>query len=126
MSITVNVLRIASTLAASLVIVNMLETSSEFDLIALAFLAWNFTPCILAFAVLARSKVGAMGVGFAIGLIATTLFYHFSWMYDIGETATGSSTSGLIFIFIPIYAIGIGIVLALIGFVTSKFNYTGM
>jgi hypothetical protein len=36
------------------------------------------------------------------------MFAHAAWAFDWGRTATGSSTSGLIFIFLPIYAVVLG------------------
>jgi hypothetical protein len=33
---------------------------------------------------------------------------HAAWLFDWGGTATGSSTSGLIFLFLPLYALVMG------------------
>ena len=41
------------------------------------------------------------GVGFAAGCLAGVMFVHLAWFFDWWGTKTGSSTSGLIFIFIP-------------------------
>ena len=35
---------------------------------------------------------------------------HVAWNYDLGDFATGSSTSGLIFIFLPIHAAIAGVI----------------
>jgi len=43
-----------------------------------------------------------------VGACGLTLAIHLAWIFDWGDTATGSSTAGLIFLFIPIYATALG------------------
>jgi ABC-type lipoprotein release transport system permease subunit len=40
---------------------------------------------------------------------------HAAWILDLGDTKTGSSTSGLMFVFLPIYAMLAGLVGAVSG-----------
>ena len=48
--------------------------------------------------------------GFLIASSGFSLLYHLAWFLDIGSMASGSSTSALIFIFFPIYAVVLGYV----------------
>lgn len=36
------------------------------------------------------------------------VLFHIAWMLELGRSRTGSSTSGLIFVFLPIYALILG------------------
>jgi hypothetical protein len=50
-------------------------------------------------------------IGFAFYTIISLgllLFGHLAWYFDWQGTKTGSSTSGLIFIFLPLYAVILG------------------
>jgi len=76
---------------------------------------WNQLP--LAAAALAILRGTASGKGPTWSAIAfagvTTLVIaltHAAWVFDWGETQTGSSTAGLIFLFSPIYSVLLGTV----------------
>lgn len=75
------------------------------------FTVWNCTPLFIAYVLYmsskkTNSKAKTWGaIGFLIGSMALSGYFHLAWMFDWGETKTGASTAGLIFIFIPIYAL---------------------
>ena len=76
------------------------------------FWVWNALPIVLGYVLLSRSvKRSSRPIPELSYVIATTCFvvlFHIAWMLDLGGTQTGSSTSGLIFIFLPIYAVLLG------------------
>jgi hypothetical protein len=76
------------------------------------FWVWNAIPVALGYALLRRARRRAFRVAPEIAFIVLScgllLFAHAAWAFDWGRTATGSSTSALIFIFLPIYAIVLG------------------
>ena len=47
--------------------------------------------------------------------IAVHAFFFIGWIVDHGSMATGSSTSALIFVFIPFYSIAAGCIASLLG-----------
>ena len=58
--------------------------------------------------------------GFMLFGIAFSLFYHLTWYFDWQGTKTGSSTSALIFIWLPMYAVILGFVGYMLGHVVGK------
>jgi hypothetical protein len=80
------------------------------------FTIWNLTPVIAVVGVLAVNRrlrtslhlappvPQAVFCFLAIGCVALV---HLAWQFDWGRMATASSTSGLIFIFAPVYSFGI-------------------
>ena len=76
------------------------------------FWIWNVIPVALAYALLHRARRRAFRaapeVAFIVLCCGPLLYAHAAWLFDWGHTATGSSTSGLIFIFLPIYAVLLG------------------
>ncbi len=85
---------------------------------------WNLMPLILAYAALhgAARKRGAARwrlVGFGVTATAITACFHVAWFVDWLGTASGSSTAGLGFVFIPIYAVILGIGAALLIVITA-------
>lgn len=115
MTAALKFVRTAAMVVALFVIVNMAISASGFDLSALVFLAWNVAPCILAYAAVTRRTAAYPAAGFAVGALGLTLLMHAQWMFDIGGAQTGSSTSALIFIFIPVYAVATGLIGAVVG-----------
>jgi len=55
-------------------------------------------------------KKKRQGYGYLIVSIGFSYFYHFAWFFDWGGTKTGGSTSGLIFVWFPIYAVLLGFI----------------
>jgi hypothetical protein len=79
------------------------------------FTAWNMLPLLISLILYAlaikREYLLYGAYGFLLGSMLVSGFFHLSWLFDWDETATGSSTSGLAFIFIPFYSLvsgGIG------------------
>jgi hypothetical protein len=77
------------------------------------FAVWNLLP--IGLGALALGMAGRSGGPrpsafryFAIVATFIPLLAHLAWIFDWGGTATGSSTSALIFIFLPAWAIAIG------------------
>jgi hypothetical protein len=73
------------------------------------FTAWNMLPLfisfILYFAAVAKGKPLHKAYGFLLGSMLLSVFFHLAWLFDWWGSKTGSSTAGLIFIFIPIYSL---------------------
>jgi len=82
----------------------------SFDL----FTIWNITPLLVSLLIYERGRKLARPArlwrtyGFLLGSIALSGYVHLAWFFDWGRMKTGSSTSGLIFIFLPIYAFIVG------------------
>jgi hypothetical protein len=77
------------------------------------FAVWNLLPIGLGALVLGMAARGAGPRSsafryFAVVATFIPLLAHLAWVFDWGGTATGSSTSALIFIFLPAWAIAIG------------------
>ena len=92
------------------------------------FILWNLLPLLLscAFLLFIAPKKGGRwkdisrqrvvpAIGFCAGATGLTTLVHLAWFFDWGGTATGSSTAGLIFIFLPAYALGLGLIGLLVG-----------
>ena len=76
------------------------------------FWIWNAVPIAIGYVLLARARVRSFRpipefayVVFGCGLV---ILAHLAWVFDWGDIATGSSTAGLIFIFLPFYAAILG------------------
>lgn len=83
------------------------------------FAIWNCLPVAASFGALAVAlhNRGPMARGLIVFSVLTTsfiAFFHLAWLFDWGGTATGSSTAGLAFIFVPIWACILGSILAVI------------
>ena len=76
------------------------------------FWIWNVVPVALGYALLRRARRkefrAAPEMAFIVFSCGLLLYAHVAWVLDWGRTATGSSTSALIFSFLPIYAIVLG------------------
>jgi hypothetical protein len=64
------------------------------------------------------AAVGA-SAGFLLGSVGTSLVGHAAWQLDIGGIAGGSSTSALMLLVLPLYALGAGLVGAILGVVAG-------
>jgi hypothetical protein len=81
------------------------------------FAIWNLLPVSLVLAAVltiqwrhrAGKRLRSFVVGFGLATLGVVAFAHLAWYFDWGETATGSSTAGLIFIFIPLWATIFGV-----------------
>ena len=76
------------------------------------FWIWNAVPVALGYALLRRARRKAFWpvpeVAFIVLSCGLLLFAHAAWMFDWGRVGTRSSTSALVFIFLPIYALLLG------------------
>ena len=73
---------------------------------------WNLLPSALAALAILR-RAGAVqpswsAITFAGVTTLVVALIHAAWVFDWGETQTGSSTAGLIFLFSPIYSVLLG------------------
>jgi hypothetical protein len=59
------------------------------------------------------------GAGFIAGAVAMSLAGHAAWQLDVWGIATSSSTSALLFVFLPLYALGMGLVSSVLGAVVG-------
>lgn len=93
------------------------------------FALWNASPLLISYYLVSKgirinSKPVLIGfVFYTIASLGLLLFGHFAWYFDWQGTKTGSSTSGLIFIFLPVYAVILGGVGYLFGWLTGKAIY---
>ena len=82
------------------------------DSLPLAF--WNLCPLALAHVAIVRGAE-RRGVSrwahvvFGVTSALMTVLFHFTWLVDWRGTASGSSTAGIGFLFIPIYSVVVGL-----------------
>ena len=100
---------------------------------------WNFIPTLLAAIALipaaTRSRSVPSGesphndrrlrdlwvtIGLAGAILGTTLCAHFFWKFDWWNSRTGSSTSGLIFIVIPLWTLTAGLIGSGLGWIAQR------
>lgn len=82
----------------------------DFDLNIFVF--WNILPVIVAAGIFNNrvKKPFTTDSCFhtVLAILITHCFFHVVMYFDIGKSATGSSTSALAFIFIPFVALAVG------------------
>ena len=87
---------------------------------------WVLSPLILIYirTVVAGKKGQKRHItaikGFLIPVIPLMWFVHIMWYFDIEGTATGSSTSSLIFAVLPVYCMILGVIGYAIGYFTVE------
>ncbi len=77
------------------------------------FIIWNLVPVIFGYVLLRialnRTEEGAgrttPAACYNVIAVGFVLFCHAAWLIDLGGLASGSSTSALIFIYIPVIAL---------------------
>lgn len=90
---------------------------------------WNASPLLISYYLISKglqvnSKPVIIGfAAYTILSLCMLLFGHLAWYFDWQETKTGSSTSGLIFIFLPVYAVILGSTGFLFGWLAGKAIY---
>lgn len=76
------------------------------------FWIWNSVPIAASYVLLARARQNNMNplpaIAFFVIACGLVLFAHAAWLYDWDGIATGSSTAGLMFIMLPVYACVLG------------------
>jgi hypothetical protein len=106
-----------------------IRTASSGD--ALPFLLWNCAPMVSAIGLVFASRAAHLGLrcaayGFALGEAAPVVYWHIMWAFDIEKVATGSSTSALLFLFLPAMAITWGAIAAIpagmVGFLLDRYR----
>jgi hypothetical protein len=84
---------------------------------------WNLLPVVSTCAIaslairttaLSSRRILTALAAFCLAVLTSAGLLHLAWQFDWGRTATGSSTSGLIFIFAPLLELAIGAVAALL------------
>ena len=80
--------------------------------------AWNCAPVLLALYVVRPATMSGPAVsslrrraarwGFSLFTALTVAAVHLLWLFDWRGTATGSSTSGLVFLFLPFLSLAAG------------------
>jgi len=90
-------------------------------------LFWSWLPLVLSFLVWiyatnrqSRQKMyGAYG--FLLCSIVFSYFYHFAWYFDWNGTRSSGSTTSLVFVFAPIYAVILGVVGYFVGYILASY-----
>lgn len=91
------------------------------------FIFWTALPLYISFVLINKAtktdstKRLFSAYGFLIVSIGFSLFYHFTWYFDWQGTKTGSSTSALIFVWLPIYSVVLGFAGYFAGSLIGKF-----
>ncbi len=81
----------------------------------------NVAPLLLGFAVVVfaycseqpRLRTRLALLSYVVGSATVQLFIYSMWLFDIGGTATGSSTAGLVFLVAPAWSFCLGLALSL-------------
>ena len=92
---------------------------------AVGFAVWNALPMMAGLGMLlaGRRSRGRMPWGrMAFATVATLLmvWFHLSWLFDRGGARTGSSTSALAFIFMPLWAFILGAVAGALAWIIQR------
>jgi len=92
------------------------------DVLFNPFAIWNMLPLIISFAIYRQETKTNLyrAYGFLIGSMVLSGYIHMAWFFNWNDIKTGSSTAGLIFIFIPIYSLISGGIGYLIGRVIAS------
>lgn len=82
---------------------------------------WNCLPVAAAFFILVWGLHGRAArvvatIVFSLVVLSMEGLIHLAWEFNWGKVKTGSSTSGLVFLFVPLWAILFGSVAAAIGY----------
>lgn len=121
-------LRTALLLGFLLVISVEYGTAESFSATLIIIIAWNTSPLIIAWTFLhitirtgtiheRQNRTRSIATGFAAAACAATVLAHLAWHFDWHDTATGSSTAGLMFLTLPIVSLVAGCIGGVIGLV---------
>lgn len=73
---------------------------------------WNSVPIAVSYVLLSRARNSATNpipeIAFFLVACGIVLFAHAAWHLDLDDTASGSSTSGQMFVVLPVYACVLG------------------
>jgi hypothetical protein len=76
------------------------------------FWIWNCVPIVVSYVLLSRARHSATNplpeIAFFLVACGVVLFAHAAWHLDLNGTASGSLTSSLMFVVLPVYACVLG------------------
>jgi hypothetical protein len=95
------------------------------------FTLWNCIPLLIAAITLIPAAIRSphnhrrlrdlwVRIGLAGAILGSTLCIYFSWKFDWWNARTGSSTSGLVFIVIPLWSLLSGLVGSGVGWLAQR------
>jgi len=92
---------------------------------AVGFAAWNALPMLVGLGMLlighrSRRAMPWGRVAFATVAMLFMVWFHLSWLFDWGGSRTGSSTSALAFIFMPLWAFILGAVAGALAWIIQR------
>ena len=88
-------------------------------------IVWTALPVYIGYSMLSKGwRTGSkkkihQGYGYLFVSLCFSYFYHFAWFFDWEGTKTGGSTSALIFVWFPLYAIVLGYIGYFVGSITG-------
>jgi len=91
------------------------------------FIFWTAMPIYLGYFLMSRTwkapsiKKLYMAWGFLGVSVGFSYLYHILWFFDIDQFQTGSSTSAIIFVFLPPVAVVLGLTGCLGGYLLALF-----
>jgi len=93
---------------------------------SIGFALWNALPMLAGLGMLlagrrSRSRMPWGRTAFATVATLLMVWFHLSWLFDWGGARTGSSTSALAFIFMPLWAFVFGAVAGVLAWGTQRF-----
>ena len=76
------------------------------------FWIWNCVPIAVSYLLLSRARQKKTNplpeIAFFVIACGVVMITHAAWFYDWTGVATGSSTAGLMFVVLPVYACALG------------------
>jgi hypothetical protein len=91
-------------------------------------IVWTAMPLIIGYLIINKAwnrksqKKLRQGYAFLALSIGFSFLYHLMWFFDVDHTKTGGSTSALIFVWFPIYAVILGFIGYLFGALAREEN----
>ncbi|MDB6135834.1 MAG: hypothetical protein JWM59_4077 [Verrucomicrobiales bacterium] len=91
---------------------------------------WNALPVGMGFGALqaglsSRRAMAAGCIAFAVSITLLVALFHLAWLFDWGGTATGSSTSAVAFMFVPLWAVLFAGIIGLVAWGVGKAVWRG-
>ena len=124
MKTTISVICLLSLISTSMVIIN---SAAAMDTTGIAFLIVNLLPAMLFFGfhLYIFNKIQTVFsrvcyIVASLSLVIYPMIMYTMWHFDIAEIATKSSTSGLLFVTVPISSILFGIIPVAIALLKRK------
>ena len=95
------------------------------------FILWTALPLYVGYSVIRKAwETGSVrklrqGYGFLVVSVGFSYLYHLAWFFDWGAMKTGSSTSAIIFVWFPVYALVFGYIGYFVGLLVPTGNRKG-